>query len=406
MKILYHHRVASKDGQYVHIDEMAVALRKLGHEVILVGPKFMQDQNFGGASGWVDWLKRWIPRPLYELAELGYSFVGYFRLSAAIREHQPDVVYERYNLFFLPGLWARRRYRVPWIVEVNAPLFDERCAYGGITLKRLARWSERTVWRGADHLFTVTHVLAARIMQDNVDPARIAVTPNGIQTDVFECLSSREEAKNRLGLAGNTVLGFTGFVRDWHGLERVIEIMQRIRTPCHFLLVGDGPARAALERRANEVGLGPRVTFTGVVPRTQVVGFVNAFDIALQPDVVAYASPLKLFEYMAAGCAIVAPDRPNIREILTHDVNALLFDLDEGDTFFACVARLAGDSTLRARLGEAARATIHERQLTWNGNAMQVVACAKALISRDGTAKPPDVMRHDVVPQEMMRHDG
>jgi glycosyltransferase involved in cell wall biosynthesis len=393
VKILYHHRVASKDGQYVHIEGMVCALRKLGHEVIVVGPELVKKQNFGGESGWVGWMKRWIPRSLYELAELGYSLLGYFRLSAAIREHHPEVVYERYNLLFLPGLWVRRRYRVPWIVEVNAPLFDERCAHGGIKLKRLARWSERSVWRGADHLFTVTHVLAARIAQDGVAARRVTVTPNGIQSEVFEHLPSREEAKTRLGLGGRTILGFAGFVREWHGLERVLEIMQRMCIPSHFLLVGDGPARAALEMHAHEMGLDASITFTGVVARTQVVGFINAFDIALQPDVVAYASPLKLFEYMAAGCAIVAPDRPNIREILTHDVNALLFDPDQRDTFFACVDKLGADAALRQRLGEAASATIRERGLTWEGNAMQVLTCAQALIDRDAAAQTPDVSR-------------
>jgi len=390
MKILYHHRIASKDGQYVHVEAIVDALRRLGHDVVLIGPKLGQNQDFGGEAGWVRWLKRWIPGALYEVAEFGYSLFDYFRLSAAIRRHRPDFVYERYNLFFMSGLWARRRHGLPWLVEVNAPLFDERCAYGGIKLKRLASWTERSVWRGADRVFAVTHVLAQRVADEGVAHARVTVTPNGIDPAQFEKLSARAEAKRALGIEGKVVLGFTGFVRQWHGLERVLDAMQRLQVPVHFLLVGDGPARVALEQRAHALGLAANITFTGVIERSQVIGHVNAFDIALQPDVVAYASPLKLFEYLAAGCAIVAPDRSNIREILTHDVNAWLFDPDDAGSFVDGVVRLANDAALRQRLETAAKGTIHQRSLTWLDNAERILACAQALtVSANSNGRNP-----------------
>lgn len=380
MKILYHHRIASKDGQYVHVEAVVGALRTLGHEVIVTGPAVAEGQGFGGETGWVRWLKRWIPGALYELAECGYSILDYFRLGRAIRLHHPDFVYERYNLFFVSGLWARRRYRLPWLVEVNAPLLDERSTHGGLKLRRLARWTERSVWCGADHVFAVTQVLAQRIEREGVEPERLSVTPNGIDPVLFKGLTTRAEAKTRLGLEGKVVLGFTGFVRAWHGLERVLDVMRRLHFPSHFLVVGDGPARGALEQRAQALGLGPDITFTGVIDRTRVIDFVNTFDIALQPDVVAYASPLKLFEYLAAGCAIVAPDRPNIREILVHDVNAWLIDPDNAESLVHGISRLASDPALRQRLGNAAKATIAQRHLTWTGNAERIVACARALM--------------------------
>lgn len=390
MKILYHHRIASKDGQYVHVEAIVGALRRLGHEVVLTGPELGQNQGFGGEAGWVRWLKRWVPGVLYEVAEFGYSFFDYFRLSKAIRTFRPDFVYERYNLFFVSGLWARQRHRLPWLVEVNAPLFDERCAYGGIKLKRLARWTERSVWRGADRVFAVTQVLAERVAREGVARTRLTVTPNGIDPVQFEGLPSRAEAKRSLGLEGKVVLGFTGFVRPWHGLERVLDAVQRLQVPIHFLLVGDGPARVALEERAHALGLAANITFTGVIQRSQVIGYVNAFDIALQPDVVAYASPLKLFEYLAAGCAVVAPDHPNIREILVHDVNAWLFDPDAPGSFVDAVVGLANDAALRQRLGTAARETIQQRHLTWLDNAERILASAQALtISTNSNGRQP-----------------
>lgn len=380
----------------MHIEAMLRALRGRGHEVLLVGPDLVDGGSYGAESAWVRRLKRWLPRALYELAELAYSGVDYLHLARAIRRFRPDVVYERYNLFFVSGVWARRRYRLPWLVEVNAPLFDERSAYGGIQLKALARWSERAVWRAADQVFVVTEVLSQRVQREGVPAGRITVTPNGVHPEAFANLPSRAQAKQVLGLGDAVVLGFTGFVREWHGLERVLDTMQRLTTRSHFLCVGDGPARAALEQTARAAGLDDCVTFTGVVEHSAIITYLNAFDVALQPDVVAYASPLKLFEYMAAGCSIVAPDRPNIREILTHDVNAWLFDPDAPGGFADAVARLASDPALRQRLGERARQAIHAQRLTWDGNAERVLACAARLVA----ASKPGVAARAPAPED------
>jgi glycosyltransferase involved in cell wall biosynthesis len=112
---------------------------------------------------------------------------------------------------------------------------------------------------------------------------------------------------------------------------------------------------------------------------------VAGFDIALQPRAVAYASPLKLFDYMAAGRAIVAPDQPNIREILTDGETALLFDPARADGVWTAVLRLAGDAGLRGRLGGAARAEIERRRYTWAGNAARLVAwAARDRVPREG----------------------
>jgi glycosyltransferase involved in cell wall biosynthesis len=91
---------------------------------------------------------------------------------------------------------------------------------------------------------------------------------------------------------------------------------------------------------------------------------------------------LKVFEYMAAARAIVAPDQPNLREVLTHEHDALLFDPAEAGGFWRTVERLAAEPALRARLGAAARRTVLERDLTWDGNARRVVAIAERELAK------------------------
>lgn len=106
-----------------------------------------------------------------------------------------------------------------------------------------------------------------------------------------------------------------------------------------------------------------------------------AFDIALQPAVVDYASPLKLFEYLALGKAIVAPRQPNLQEVLADGQNALLFDPTDPQALALALDRLAGDPALRATLATAALATIREKRLTWRENARRVSELCRAQVA-------------------------
>ena len=373
MKILYHHRIASKDGQFVHIEELTHALRKRGHEIVMVGPAMMDKDEFGSEGGLVPWLKRHMPGFVYELMEFAYAWIAYRKLVRAVHEHHPDCLYERYNLYMPAGVWLKRRFKLPMLLEINAPLFEERRKFNGIALPRLARWTETATWRGADKVLPVTGVLAQRVMEAGVPRERMEVIHNGIDWSKFGSVPDLDAAKKKLGLSDRVVLGFTGFMREWHGLEHVVDLIAQHRdAQWHLLLVGDGPARVGIEKRAQELNVQDRVTITGVVQREHVADYVAAFDVALQPDVVDYASPLKLFEYLALARAVVAPDKPNIREVLQHEGNALLFDVNDSQSFLRAIARLAGDAALRARLGIAARATLEQGGFTWDKNAQRV----------------------------------
>jgi glycosyltransferase involved in cell wall biosynthesis len=149
-----------------------------------------------------------------------------------------------------------------------------------------------------------------------------------------------------------------------------------------LVLVGEGPAHETLARRAQDAGLAGRVHFAGPRAHDAIPALLAAFDVALVPAINPYASPLKLYEYMAAGLAVVAPDQPNLRECLVDGDNALLVPPGDGAALGRALARLAGDADLRARLGARARATIDERDLTWRGNARRVIEAVRGLGGR------------------------
>jgi glycosyltransferase involved in cell wall biosynthesis len=340
----------------------------------MVGPGLYARAQLGGESRLLAVVRRRLPRALLEFAEILYNIPAVLRLKRSYQSFAPDFVYERYNLFYLAGVLLKRCHRLPLYLEVNSPLAEERALYGGLALRRLARMVERWVWRSADRIFVVSEVLKGLIIAAGVSDDRVAVVPNAVDRDAF--VGAPYQSK----LDGSVTIGFIGFIRDWHGVDAVISGLAATHDgpPINLIVGGEGPARLGLERQAAALGLQGRVQFMGLLHRREIPGLIGKFDIALQPRTVAYASPLKIFEYMASGRAIVAPDQPNIREILTDGVTAILFNPADPDALWDAIRRLASDPELRERLGHAARHALETRDFTWQGNATRIINMAES----------------------------
>jgi len=109
--------------------------------------------------------------------------------------------------------------------------------------------------------------------------------------------------------------------------------------------------------------------------------YVGQFDIALQPDVTPYASPLKMFEYMAHKCMIISPDSPNMREILTEDC-ALFFSLGDKEGFQYALRTALCDLEQLPKRREAAYQRLVSAPFTWESNASQIVSLANSMLKQ------------------------
>lgn len=403
MKFLYHHRTQAEDGQAVHIRALQAALRAEGHIVREVG---LVSQGEGEAAGnresarkrwaWVGRLPRWSR----ELAEYAYSGPASRRLVAAGLDDRPDALYERYAFGNLAGVIAARRLGLPLLLEVNSPMVLELGRTRGLSFPRLAGRVENWIFGRATRVLPVTEVLARMLIEAGAAPERVVVIPNGVDLEAYAEPgdgAARARARAELGLEPEdpsqpgVVLGFVGYYRDWHRLDLAVRALgEPALARARLVLVGDGPAGPELARLAHELGVAERVHFAGPRPHGSIPGLLAGFDLALLPAINPYASPLKLHEYMAAGLATIAPDQPNLREVLSPGVDAELFPPGDGEAFGRTLLALGADPERRARLGAAARRTVQERDLTWRGNARRVAALAAEAIaeSNSGEVRP------------------
>jgi glycosyltransferase involved in cell wall biosynthesis len=115
------------------------------------------------------------------------------------------------------------------------------------------------------------------------------------------------------------------------------------------------------------------VIFTGPVAREEIPAHIAAMDIAVQPKAPEYACPMKIFEYLGMGKCIVAPDQPNIREILRHGENAYLFQPENKASLRAALLELLAEAAQREHVAAHAYHSLHARGFFWQENARKVL---------------------------------
>ena len=368
--VLYHHRTQGADAQGIHVHEMCRAFEGLGFTVVKVALYATEQVGKASRPGLVSRAAERLPRLVREMLEIGYNLAGVVRLVSAVAVHRPRFIYERHSLFNVSGALASRLTGTPLALEVNAPLAYEKSRHGGLVLKSPARRMETFAVNSAHTCITVTAVLKNMLAKQGARPDSIVVMPNGVNPEEY-----RDIPPSGRDTPDGPLIGFTGWFRPWHGLAELILALDDhgvFRQGARLLLVGDGPARPGLERIIRKRSLGDQVTITGPVDRARLFAHLGQMEIAVQPAATAYASPMKLFEYLAAGKAVVAPDQENIREAARHGEEALLFTPGDFAHCARTVSLLMADRELRRKLGEAGRRSIEVHGRTWNANAARV----------------------------------
>ena len=374
MKILYHHRTLGDGAEGIHIREMVKAFRDLGNEVKVIGPAGEVPPKRSAGSRRLGLLKRWTPSVLFELLEIAYTVYGFWRTIREVHSFRPDFIYDRYIAFNAGPVLAGIACRVPVCLEVNAPLALERGTQPDerLTFRGIAAWMERWICSNATRTVVVSTPLRTYLESVGVPEGKCIVMPNGVDPLRF---SPRERDRALMDKAGipsdHFVIGFTGVLRAWHGLDLLVAAMAMLASDglkTFLLVVGEGPYRHELEALVASAGLNDRVRITGHVRHERVPDYIALFDAAVSPRATFYASPMKVIEYMALGRPVVVPNTPNFLDIVDDRVNGVTFEDGSASALKEAIAYLYESRTSCLQLGRCARRKVEERQ-NWRWNA-------------------------------------
>lgn len=377
LKIIYHHRTLGDGAEGIHIREMVAAFRSLGHQVKVIGPMGETVPEKGEGRGLLSKIKSVLPNCIFELCEIGYSAYSFIQLSWLIYNEKPDFIYDRYITFNVGCVLAAKIQKTPLFLEVNAPLALERSEQPDerLYLKKIAFAMELWACSNAFKTIVVSTPLKEYLVSQGVSESHIVVMPNGVNTKKFYSHEKNQQLAHQLGILDNvTVIGFTGVLRHWHGLEMLIEAFSHIVTTEHetmLVIVGDGPIRTELDGQINRLGLNEKVIITGRIAYDDVPKYVNLFDIAVSPKATFYASPMKVVEYMALGKAVVVPDSLNFKDVIDDKINGVVFSLKDSEALQAALEEMITNVQKRKKIGQAALLKVNER-LNWICNAKDV----------------------------------
>jgi glycosyltransferase involved in cell wall biosynthesis len=353
-------RLPGRKGASLHLQAVLKGLVKAGHDVRLVAVAGLPEDGAPGDGSRADLPggpHLLLPHPGradgLERETRRLRFVSQVPLIIAeqVADFRPDVVWERLSLFGTAGVEVSARFGVPHVVEVNALLAEEDAAWRGLRLARTAGSRERRVLESADAVYAVSEEVAAAVR--GVARRPVFVLPNGFDSDLFvePGPGARASARRCFGLpATEPVLAFVGALRPWHGVDVAIRALHFLPGSV-FAVAGDGPVKGQLQALASDLGVTNQVRFVGALDHDEVAGFLAAADVALAPypDSSEFAfSPLKVYEYLAAGVPVVASSIGQLVPVLSREA-AVLVTPGDAASLAAGVQAVLSDPSIAAR---------------------------------------------------------
>lgn len=277
-------------------------------------------------------------------------------ISRAVDDFRPDVLHAHSPVLgALAALAVARRRRLPLVYEIRA--FWEDAAVGNGTGRegswryRATRALETWAVRRADAVAVICEGLRGDLVARGIDPAKLVVSPNGVDLTLFGQAPAREEVLAReLGLTDAEVVGFIGSFYDYEGLDDLIAAMPALvarRPRARLLLVGGGPMEAGLREQAAASPVAGHIRFVGRVPHTEVERYYGLVDVLAYPRkrmrLTDLVTPLKPLEAMAQGKLVAASDVGGHRELIRDGETGTLFAPDDPGAIAESLATLFAD---------------------------------------------------------------
>jgi glycosyltransferase involved in cell wall biosynthesis len=365
--------VPSSTANSIQVMKACQALVQLGHEVTLIvpatGKQPQPTQELKKYYGLVDdFPVEWLPASLrLRRYDLGW------RAVRRARAMQAELIYAWLPQAGLFGLL----HGFPLALELHGP---PEGRFGPSLFRLLLHLP------GKKRLLPITQALVDLLREGGMPLDRPAgqistvISPNGIDLERYLDLPDPAAARRSLGLPEAPTAGYTGHLYAGRGTALLVELARRL-PQVQFLWVGGREAEVQQWRARLKAGGLSNIHLTGFVDNSQLPLYQAAADVLLMPyermiagssggNSAAYASPMKMFEYMACRRPVLSSDLAVIREVLS-DANAVLLPPEDAGAWVDSLSRLLADAVLRKDLAE--RAWQDVQPYTWLGRARRAL---------------------------------
>jgi glycosyltransferase involved in cell wall biosynthesis len=354
-------RIPSLTANSIQAMKVAQALMQLGHELRMFAPR--EAENVSQQALLAHYGLRLAP-PLDLLPSIRqlkrFDFIVHAQRAA--KRFDADLIYTWLPQSAVLGLWAG----YPVVLEMHADVAG-----------KMGAWWLRQFWKARGRKLMTVTVAALRNALERSTRLKfpndaVLVAPNGVELEKYQGLLNPSEARHQLNLPDGLTVGFTGHIYPGRGADLLFELAKKL-PQVNFLWVGGTPELVAFWRDKLTEAKMTNVTMTGFVKHEVIPLYQSASDILLMPysrsisassgqDIAEVINPMKMFEYMASGRAIVSADLPSIREVL-NDGNSALCEPGEVGVWKLEIESLLADEPRRLALGSQARKDV--KQLTW-----------------------------------------
>ncbi len=360
MRILHllDHGLPLQSGYTFRTRAILKSQQRRGWEVAAVtgprnGPRDLAEETVDG----IDFYRTDpVPKTISPFGELREIRAFARRIDQVVAQFKPDVLHAHSPVLdALAGLSVAKARKLPLVYEIRA--FWEDAAVGngtgteGSLRYRATRALETWAVKRVDAVAVICDGLRRDLIARGVDPAKLIVSPNGVDLAVFgDPLPYDHALADSLGVRGAEVIGFIGSFYDYEGLDDLIAALPLLvaeRPTAQLVLVGGGPMEAALRAQAAASPVARHIHFIGRVPHTEVDRYYSIVDVLAYPRkrmrLTDLVTPLKPLEAMAQRRLVAASDVGGHRELIRHNDTGTLFPSDDPAGMARALAALLAD---------------------------------------------------------------